>query len=150
MPKWNPKPEESKENESSGSGVRGLPQLLEQDGDWTKRAIHLLEVGHQLKSQLGEKSDEKKGTEGSGLLGKLSQIEEELRLIQVEQNLEGLRHNNLVFRTVVRDGRETTPLKQLRIELAERGVKLDVLNAAWEAATKRGDPYWVKEWKEVE
>ena len=147
MAKWTPK---DKQQTEETNGSKSLPQLLEQEGEWTKRAVYLSEMGHALKAQIGEKADEGKGKDGHGLLGKLSGIEDELRLIQIEHDLAGLRHNNTVFRCVTRDGRESLNQKQLRLELAERGVDLGVINEAWEAATKKGEAYWVREWKELE
>lgn len=151
--KWAKKEAETKEtNESdkSASGLKSLPQLMEQEGAWTKRAVHLLEMYDALKTQIGDKGDEKKGEDGRGLLGRLREIEDELRLIQMEHDLAGLRHNNLVFRCVVREGRETLDKKELRIALAERGVDLGVINEAFEVATKKGDGYWVKEFRVLE
>lgn len=127
-----------------------LPELVELEGEWTKRALHLLEMGAALKAQIGEKSDERNGKEGYGLLGKLSEIEEELRLVQVEHDLQGLKHNKLQFTARIRDGRETFQKQIFMQELAEAGVELRIIKAAMAAATKKGESFWVREWKEAE
>lgn len=125
---------------------RRLPQLLECDGDYVSRAIHLLELGRALKTQIGEKADERKGTPGSGLLGRLGDIEDALRLIQVENNLQGLRHNDIVFSATAKDGREKLDRKKLMDELYDRGVSAEVINEAFDAAIAEGHHYWQKEW----
>jgi hypothetical protein len=127
-----------------------LPDLTEYETDWSRRAIQLIQLGHALKQQIGAKTDESRAIEGHGLLGRLGQIEDELRLIQIERHLQGFRLGNILFRATIHDGPERLDTKQLRLELAMRGVDLFVIDDAFDAAATSGNPYWVREWKVLE
>src|SRR5215471_12464735 len=71
-----------------------------------------------------------------------------LKEIQIEEGLEGLRYNNVVFSASLRDGKRSTDLKVLREELVGKyGMRIEDVNAALDFATKQGESYWVKEVK---
>ena len=135
--------------EITESKLRSMKHVLEYDGEWPKRAVELLELGRELKDQIGDKGDESKGKDGSGLLGRLSAIEDELRLIVTEHNLEGVRFNNTVFRVTAQSGKSSVNVEDFKKELLMRDVDLKVIREAETAATKVGSAFWKREWKEV-
>lgn len=126
-----------------------IPEILSygDDLDWVQRAVELLETGNQLRAQIGAKDDEKTGKEGVGLLGRLSSIEAELRLIITEHNLEGVRFGDVAFVVSAQPGRTTVDHMEFKKELLMLGVSLEVLKQAEAAATKVGNSFWKREWK---
>jgi hypothetical protein len=126
-----------------------IKQVLEYDGEWPKRAVELLEHGRALRDEIGEKADEKKGKGGSGLLGRLSRIENELTDIVNEHELDGVRFNNVVFKISYQSGRTTVDMDVFKRELLLAGVELSVVRKAEETATNVGDAFVKREWKEL-
>ncbi len=125
---------------------KNLKDIAELKFDGWGDAVVLIEQLSKLQEQVGHKPDEKKGKEGSGLLAEVASIKSQLSAIMAVEGLTGLRHNNFVFSDCWVDGRETTPLKDLKIELAQEGLlKTDKDFELWEkcvkAATKKGDGY---------
>lgn len=136
----------SRQTESKAAAIK---QTLEYEGEWAKRAVELLEEGRALKAKIGDKGDEKKDKDGSGLLWDLAKIERELTEIINEHGLEGVRFNKSVFTVSAREGRTSVDVEVLKKELLVAGVDLSVVRSAVAAATKVGDAYYVREWKEI-
>lgn len=127
-------------------GVLEIPDQVK------SRVEHLLERGGEIKLLVGKKHDKGKDN-GSGLAEELDRIATELLEIQFQYGLEGLRSGRFVFVSRMQDGRETFDKKLLCEELlarfggvCKRGVDvLEIINQCFEAATKTGDPFPVRE-----
>jgi hypothetical protein len=129
----------------------GIVDVTGNMAGWAARAELLLKIGFSLKQQIGTKPDEKKGKEGTGLLKRLGEIEDELRLIIVEHHLGiGLSYGNIQFTVEPRAGRRGLDAEKLIDELLNRGVDSRTIQDALEAAVTRGNPFWEKEWSFVE
>jgi hypothetical protein len=124
---------------------KDLPDVLETGMPNAQRAVMLLEEGYSIKTEVGVKADEKKGKAGTGLLGRLSEVQSELEQIQFEGEVDGLRHGSIVFASGMRSGRKTLNTSKLMVALIERGVAMEVWNEAVAVATKTGDDYAVRE-----
>ena len=125
---------------------RGMPDVVTLQFDGWDTTVNLIEQLHDLQDKVGVKPDDKKGKEGTGLLAKIAEIKGQLSAIMAVEGLPGLRHNNLVFSDCWVDGRSSTSIKDLKIELAQEGLlKTDADFELWEkcvkAATKTGDGY---------
>lgn len=113
----------------------------------------LLANGATLKRQIGDKPDHKKGKAGSGLLRELDAITEELAQIQYKHEFPGIRNGRYVFVARYQEGRETLQKDQLKQQLlaqlgpvVKKGTDiLVIVNACFEAATKTGDAFMVRE-----
>ena len=134
-----PKPKMSREEEIKSK--RSLPDVLELKFEGCMDAVLLLEELAKIKGQIGTKPDEKKGKEGSGWLAQEAQIKQKLSAIMAVEGLTGLRHNNLVFSDVWMEGRASTPIQDLKIELVQAGVDLGLVNECIAKVTKTGDGY---------
>ena len=121
--------------------------------DVSERVIHLLAEGAVIKGRIGKKPDHKKGQDGTGLLADLDKITEELTLIQLRYQLDGLRYGRFAFVSTMQDGRATLNKEKLKQELiaqlsgvVKKGTDvIEIVNQCFETATKTGDPFLVRE-----
>ena len=123
-----------------------LPQILSVLGDQEEDAdaiVLLLEEGADLQTQLGSKPTDTK--EGSGLLGRLHEIKEELGQRQSLLDLEGIRHNNIAFVMSRKDGRSTFSQDKAKKALMSAGVDVKIIAKAFKAATGRGESFYERE-----
>lgn len=130
-------------------GESRLPEVLDLAIEDKARAVILLEKAAAIKGRIGVKPDEKKGSSGSGLLRELSECLYELGCIQLAGDLDGIRHNKIKFTMRQQDGRSSLDVVKLGQELVMRGVDVKVVKECMEAATKVGEPYFVRELEEL-
>lgn len=129
--------------------VINVPTMI----DILDRVSYLLDHGVELKTTIGVKPEPKKNKPGSGLMADLDVVMEELSQIQYRYNMQGLKHRNLMFTVNQVDGRKTLDQPRLAQELlarfagvVKRGVDpLAIITECFEAATKTGDSYFVRE-----
>jgi len=118
-----------------------LPQVLESKARGKSKAVLTLEEAMDIKIMIGVKPDEKKKVEGSGLLKRLEDCKVDLEKFQIMNDLEGVRHNRLVFVSSEVEGRKSMSKEMLVLELVAKGVDLDLVKECIAAATEVGDPY---------
>lgn len=121
---------------------KALPEVLETDLEDAGHVVLLIEEAAALKKELDPKIEGSKAA-------RYEEIKTELTMIQTSAGVEGLRHNDVVFVARLNNGRTTVDNKRFVQGLLERGVKAQVIEAATEAATKTGDPFWVKQIEEI-
>ena len=112
------------------------------------RVIVLLEEAAELKARLAEKVDDAEYDPKWHLARRWDEIREELAEIQAAEGQEfGLRHNRILFRVVLANGRRTLDGKLLVQNLLAAGMKADVVNQVIESSTKTGQDTYRKEVK---
>ena len=112
------------------------------------RVIVLLEEAAELKARLAEKVDDAEYDPKWHLARRWDEIREELAEIQAAEGQEfGLRHNRILFRVVLANGRRTLDGKLLVQNLLAAGMKADVVNQVIESSTKTGQDTYRKEIK---
>lgn len=107
--------------------------------------IGLLQRGSEVKQQIGEKPDSKKGKPGSGLLKEVDEIADKLMAIQMANQLEGLRYGRLAFTSRLQPGRETVSMEVFKEQLVLAGVDVDTIVECESRARKTGDMFPVRE-----
>lgn len=127
--------------EEQANKRESLPQLMDfefgLEEDTVGPVILLLEEGSALKDEIKAKQE------------RLDEIKDKLTMFQESEELKGLRHNNLTFIARLNNGRVTVDAKKFHEGLLERGVKVETIMDATEAAKKTGASYWVREFSEA-
>src|SRR5262245_49501851 len=126
-----------------------LPDVMELfDAQEATRIVLLIEEVLEVKGIMDEKVDDDEYDPKYHTARRYRELKEKLQEIQIEEGLDGLRYNNVVFSASLRDGKRSTDLKVLKEELVGKyGMRIEDVNAAVETATKQGESYWVKEVK---
>lgn len=138
-----------------GGKKANMPDVIDQNLDGVDGPIDSKELGLALeealalKIQIGVEPDEKKNIEGSGLLKKMHDMKETMAIIAATNGLEGLRHGQVAFTNRLQDGRSSLDTEKFCQELLAAGVKVDVITAAMKAATKTGEPFWVRQFSKI-
>ena len=122
-------------------------EVLETGIEDAAKAALLIEEGAWLKARLDKNIGDADYDPKVHIARRYEEVRMELTAIQVAANQDALRHNGVVFKARLQEGRETTDAKKFHQELLQHGVKADVIADALEAAKKRGDPFWVKEFE---
>ncbi len=73
------------------------------------------------------------------------EAKEELAQIQLAEGLDGLRHNNIVFRCREVMGKTSYPVEKIMTGMLMEGLKPDAINRILDFARKEGANYFVKE-----
>jgi hypothetical protein len=133
MAKSEPKPKTERKN------LPDVLDCLEDSKDDMQRAIRCLERAHQIKLILGSERDKRTGKpeygdKNYGLLAELEDLKDELKMIQVANDLEGLRHGRLGSASIEMDGRQYLDPKLL--------MEAGVTAAQIVKGTKQGDSYY--------
>lgn len=107
--------------------------------DEQQRTIALLERGHEIKKLLGSERDKKtgkpaKGDKEYGLLAELADIKEELSMVQVSNDLQGLRHGRIGSSSLQMPGKEYLSITLLM----DAGVTPEQI----QQGTLQGDSYY--------
>jgi len=138
--------EGGEERKRKGSDLPDVMELFDA-GIATKIAL-LMEEMLEVKGIMDEKVDDEEYDPKYHTARRYKELKEKLQEIQIEEGLDGLRYNNVVFAASLRDGKKSTDLKVLKEELVGKyGMRIEDVNAAIEFATKQGESYWVKEVK---
>lgn len=113
--------------------------VFQENRDERDRTIELIDRAHQIKKLLGAERDKKsgkpvKGDENYGLLAEMADIKDELIMIQVSNDLQGLRHGRIGIQAQQMNGREYLDVTALM----EAGVSREQI----QSGTKHGESYY--------
>ncbi len=112
-----------------------LVEILETDVEGRDEIVLLLEQTYDLKQEI------------EGLTDEFNKRKDQLAVLQMEHELDGIRHNKLVFVNRWQEGRESLDTQKFFQELVSHGVRAEVVQDAMKASMKKSEPYYVKELK---
>ena len=137
---------EEKSFETEKLTKRQLPEVLEVRGLRGKDKLAvLLDEAADIKAVLNKNVPDDEYDPKVHLARRYEEIKDELAMVQQTNDLDGIRHNNVVFSARLQKGRVSVPIKDFKEALLERGVKAAVVTAAEDEARKEGEAFWVRE-----